>query len=140
MMNWLMNLEVQMWNLHLVKALNTYIQEAEFLYSLLNTEGKRKMYISLIYTKTSQYTWRLRIPNCSTDKLGADSAFLSKTGLRIYFQCVCSCISAGSDTLYQGQPAEETFLPVHDGTTSLGSREAENRLEKQGLPWPGVVK
>lgn len=33
----------------------TYIQKAELLYSLLNTEGKRKIYISLIYTKTSQH-------------------------------------------------------------------------------------
>lgn len=51
MMNWLMNLEVQIWNLNLVKAINTHIQETKFLYSLLNTEGKKKMYISPIYTK-----------------------------------------------------------------------------------------
>lgn len=88
-----------------------------------------------------QHIWRLRIPNCSTEKTRADSAFLSKTGWRIYFQCVCSCIPAGSDILYQGQPAEESFLPVHHVTTSLGSRETEQAW-KAGSPliWCGQIK
>lgn len=49
-----MNLEVQIWNVHLVKAFNTHVQEAEFLYSLLSAENKRKNMRQFLFSFTQK--------------------------------------------------------------------------------------
>lgn len=129
-----MDLEVRNWNLHL--AFNTYVQEAEFLHPLLNAENKRKTCIGFIfiYTKTSRHTWKLRFPNSSQEQLGADSALLSKTGLRTRFRGVRSWTRAGSDTLQRGQPAGET-PPVRDVRASTWARGGkEEQAWKVGSP------
>lgn len=55
-----MNLEVQIWNVHLVKAFNTHVQEAEFLYSLLSAENKRKTCVSFCFHLLKNFTTNLK--------------------------------------------------------------------------------
>lgn len=70
------------------------------------------------------------------EQLGADSALLSKTGLRIHFHRVCSWICTGSDTLQQGQTAEETSLPVCDVIASVWARGGkEEQAWEAGSPF-----
>lgn len=138
MMNWLMNLEVQIWNLNLVKAINTHIQETKFLYSLLNTEGKKK-FTSVLFTQkfntpedwesqtAAQRRQELTLHSCQRQ----DEESISNVSVAVFLQAATPYTRAN----LQKNPFSQSIM----WRQALGHRR-QNRLEKQGFPWFGVVK